>query len=531
MTTPRTILGVLDGKAGGAVLATSTLISLWFAVFGGFIFYADAVIFFNNAVQLVHFRRGNYLFTPGYPLLIALTGFPVTGSVVPLLIVQAAFAAFTPWLALKAFARSDRRMGVVAGIVCLASLTPFFFQNKFYHDGTGLFFGFLSIAFASIFFTGRCARYIYLSLASATFAYFVQPAMIGFVIGCAGAFTFFALYDRQQLKHVVAALGILVALVVASSALQKWSLRHDGSTALGEQLGRRLFSNVYLEGMPYGKLRGAAADKLRAELSRFFGSSSDAIGPYVAARLGNQGEEYQDLFGQYEGRGADLVDRIFAQPNRQYFEVLWDLPDMPNGVADDVFLRAALAFIYQHPGVVLAYLWENLVDLTVGLPWTCRGHDVFPTCKQPQGIYYYPTLSHGVVLARGDMPEKAYSFLTSREGSRGLFMRAADAAWQWIYRDLRSILLASMLIGWLASFWGTRELRWTLGAFVGAYATNTLVFSLFVGPEFRYQIPGIAMSAFAAGPGIYAITSLIAGAGVSALLQRFRRKAPAASPG
>ncbi len=89
-------------------------------------------------------------------------------------------------------------------------------------------------------------------------------------------------------------------------------------------------------------------------------------------------------------------------------------------------------------------------------------------------------------------------------------MRAADSAWQWIYYDLRLPLLVSMLFGWVASFWGPRELRWTLGSFVAAYVANLLVFSLLVEPEFRYQMVGISMCAFAAGPGIYVLLSWLA---------------------
>ena len=147
------IFEFLDGKAGAAILAASAVVSAWFAAYGGFVFFGDSPMFFVYANQLFHYLHpGNNWYTIGYPLLILLTGFPVTGSLVPLLVVQAIFAALTPWLAFKTFAMFDRKAGIIAGIVCLASLTPFFFQNTFFHDGACLFFGFLSIAFASAFF-------------------------------------------------------------------------------------------------------------------------------------------------------------------------------------------------------------------------------------------------------------------------------------------------------------------------------------------------------------------------------------------
>jgi hypothetical protein len=515
---------LVGGTAGGTILASSTLVSLWIAVSGGFVFYMDATNFFDYAVKLAQLRTtSNYIFSSGYPLLIALTGFPATGSVVPLLIVQAAFAALTPWLAFKTFARFDRTAGVLAGIVCLCSLTPFFFETMFYHDGTCLFFGFLAIALASAFFDSRRPVYIYLSLVSATFAYFAQPAVLGFVIGCAGAFAIFALRDRRQLKHVAAALGIFLAAVVGSAAAQKWSLRQQGSTVVPEQMGRRLFFNVYLEGAPYEKLSGVAAERLRNRLIQLFANHSfDELSSYAAVRLGGKGVEYQDLFGQYENHVTALVDRIFSEPNRQYFELLWNLPDFSDDVGDDVFLRASLGYIYEHPKAVVGYVWENFVGFAIGDPWSCRGHEVFPACKQFQGISFYPAMANEVILVPGQLPDRAYRFLMSRDVSRSVPMPVADGVWQWMYRHLRSVLLASMMIGWVASFWGPGQLRWVLGACVAAYLANTSIFSLFAMPEFRYQIPGLAVSAFAAGAGFYAVISLLARALEHAVPARIR---------
>ena len=514
---PGAILRLVDGKVGAALLVSSAFVSLLLAAFGGFTFFRDSTTFFEYAIQLTNFRAGSYYYSPGYPFVIAITGFPATSSVVPLLILQATFAAFTPWLAFKTFAPYDRRAGVTSGIVCLASLTPFFFQNTFFHDGTFLFFGFVATAFASTFFARGRPRYLYLSLACAMFSYFTQPAGIGFVIGYVGAFSLFALYDRRQLKHAVLAIGICLTLVASFSAFQKWSLRQDGLPVVTSAYGRKVFFSEYLQGSPYVGFAGAAADKLRHELVDYFGSpafhSNSAESAHILVIFRNQAADYRDLFGQYQGRETDLVDQIFAQPNRVYYEVLRYVTDMHDGVADDVFLQASLAYLYQHPLVVVRFMWKNLVDLTIGLPWSCRGQEVFPACRIPQLTPFYPAINQ-LQLAPGRMPDKAYRFLTSRGDSRSLLMRAADSAWQWIYHNFRVILLAAMLFGWLASYWGPATLRWSLGAFIAAYMANMLVYSFFAEPEFRYQIVSIAMSAFAAGPGIYSALYLLTHAAI-----------------
>lgn len=503
MVTLGSVPRFLGSKPGVIVLSASALVALWFAAYGGFVFFSDSPTFFHYADQLVHYRVGSYYYTVGYPLIIAISGYPVTGSLRPLLAIQATFAALTPWLAFRTFAPFDRRAAFVAGIVCLASLTPFFFENTFFHDGTCLFFAFLSLTLASIFFATAQSRYIHLSAASATFAYFAQPGAIGFLAGCLCGFGLYGLFDRRQLKHVGAAVGIFAALVVGFSTFQHWALRKEGSPLRAEQLGRRLFFDEYLEGSPYGGFAGPAAEQLKHAIVEFFASPSyPANIPYVRTRL-HWGGNYQDLFGQYDGRAADLVDRMFSKPNRIYYETLQIMPDLSNGPPDRLFLHAALAYLYQHPIIVLGFVWRNLVDYAVGPPWQCVGDVVFPACQSPEGTQFYPAIlmSPAVVLAPGRMPDKAYRLLTTRQVSPRLAVAAS--IWQWVYNDLRIPLLASMLLGLIASFWGPRQLRWTMTTVIAVYAANLFVFSLFEEPELRYQVVGISITAFAAGPGLY----------------------------
>jgi hypothetical protein len=65
--------------------------------------------------------------------------------------------------------------------------------------------------------------------------------------------------------------------------------------------------------------------------------------------------------------------------------------------------------------------------------------------------------------------------------------------------------LALAAIGWLASFRGPRGLSWTLGAFLVAYVSTMLVYSLLADAVFRYQAIGVAMLSFVAGQGLWSI--------------------------
>jgi hypothetical protein len=526
-----TLLKIPGGTAGVALLTVSSLIAAWFSLFGGFTFYSDGVHWFKNARAMLSFEISTFSFTNGYPFLIVLTGFTQTGSIVPLLIVQTIFAALTPWLAFKTFARFDRGAGIAAGVVCLVSLAPFFFQNFLYHDEPSLFFGFVSLAFASAFFASRRPMFIYFCIASAAWAYFAQPGVIGFLVGCAAAFALFSLFNRQVIKHVIAALALLSVTYVGSLALQEWKMGRPPD----QGLGARLFLNTYLEGGALAKFEGRFADQLRADLIRLFGTNASVnFRSYVKGRFlisGGSERDYQELYLSYEGRPADLVDRMFTQPNRLYYETIFDLQDgfyLRNGsndVPDSALFSATLEFWYRHPLTVAYFVFSNMIDLSVGDAWRCAGPNVYPSCKQRQGSRFWPTYQE-VMLPPGVLSDKASALLSSRRPSGGMVATAAEAIWKVVYDDLRPALLAAMFLGLLTSFAGPPGLRWTYSAIIGSYAINMAIFALCVGPEFRYQLSGLSLTTFAAGPGLYAAVCFASRA-IRATVLRGRRLADA----
>ena len=514
------IFRTAGGKLGFAILAVSALVAGWIAINGGLIFFIDSVDFFNYAVQLRHLNIGSYYYTIGYPILIFLTGFTRTGSIIPLFILQGAFAALIPWLAFKTFSEHSIKAGVAAGLTCLVSLTPYFFENTFFHDETSLFFGLLALTFASAFFRLRETKYIYLSSLCAIYAFLAQPAVIGFFVSCFGAIILRAFRDRSVIKHVFITLAIFGIIVIGVKKFEISSMRHRNLISEASQLGRQIFFNEYVRASSNAPFTGLSADRLRTALVNVFKAPPDGIRGYIMGKLGNQEATYQRLFGQYEGHPVQLVSKMFSAPNRDYFEVMWNLPDLSRQITDRMFLSASLAFLYYHPLAVIEYTLSNIVDFAKGPGWHCQDDAVFPDCRTKDRIAFYPSLSDGVVLSHGKMPDKAYRFITARHVSSGWLMQAMTLAWPWIYYNLRLPFLSAMVFGWLASFWASSELRWTLSAIVGCYVINVLLFSFLVEPLFRYQVLNFSVSAFAAGAGGYLILQQVAHAVVG-----FRRVA------
>jgi hypothetical protein len=480
-------LSIRRGWPGAMLLAASALAATWFALAGGIIFQDDADSFFSYATGL-DAETQPYFRAIGYPILIVLTGYPWTKSLVPLLGLQATFAALTPWLAFKAFGLVDISAGILAGVVCLASLTPFFFQNEFYHDGACLFFGFLSVTFAAYAFATHKPVYQYLSLISAAFAYLVLPVVIGFFIGCAAALMVWALYSRVPLTHFIESLCLSLAVMIGVSLFQTWSLRkYSGPNTTTSLNGRLLFHNEYLQSAPFGgfDVAGGAGEELRRRLVDYFGDPAFDQS-FITSRVSER--EYRDLFAPYVGQASLLVNQMFAHPNAEYYHILMVQSDTTGGVGDDVFFRAAVSYAIHHPLIVLGYVWENFVGLAVG----------YLSCGRLSKLYVYLS---------SDMPVEATRFLSSRKAPDGLLMRTADAVWCWNYTYVRVPAVLLVLFGWIASLFQPGPLRWTFGAIIIGYIGSLLVYSLLVLPGDRYQVLGMAILAFAAGAGVYSVAA------------------------
>jgi hypothetical protein len=198
---------------------------------------------------------------------------------------------------------------------------------------------------------------------------------------------------------------------------------------------------------------------------------------------------------------------MLARPNEQYRSILFDEPDMHHSeITDSLFLRASLAYIAQHPLVVSGYIWDHFVGLTIGQPWRCLGDSSFPNCMAFQTVTFYPAYS-SVTLAPGRMPDRAVQFLDSRQVTDQPLMTAAEHAWQWVYFNLRIVLLTAMSLGLIGSFLHKSRLRWTLVTFTAVYLINMAVYSVLGTPEYRFQIISVAMSAFVAGGCIFIFLS------------------------
>jgi hypothetical protein len=482
------------------VLTCSALLAVYLAVSGGFTVFGDSWSYFQYADGLsrARFAEPLYVRTPGYPLLILLSGYEITRSPLGLVMIQAVLCALIPWLAHRSFSIFSERMGLAAGTVSLLSLTPFLFQNMLFPDAAYLFFAVLTIYCLTRVFAGK-PEYVYYCFAAAAFAQFIRPAGIALVTAYA---ILIPLIRRRLIKETLLSLVIVAGLSIGFRQFENLSFRHfQNISVTGTFAGRQLFLNAYLRSAPYGgfDVKSTAMNGLKRDIETFL-----ATDPRLRDNtFGLSPHEYQDLFGQYKRDPERLTERIFGRPDIRYNTLLFGLGDIGSG-GDRQFRRLWLEYVSLHPFIVARYVAENFVGQSVGEGWS-YGAGVYPESKAVENDAPFWPLSQNVATGAIDQSAVGASFLESRTPSHDWFANALLRLWSIEWSVGRPLFYALMIAGWIASFWESQPIRNTMTATVGVGVANTLLLSLLVDPKPRYQAEGMVIAAFVAGAAAWII--------------------------
>ena len=156
----------------------SSIVSLVILVWGEPTWYADShsYIQFAETFSRRFYAPTLYWRTVGYPLVIILSG-AMTGSLLGLFILQAAAGAAIPVLSYLALAQTSRATRLAAGLVSIASLTPYCFIKTVYPDQfyivSLVLITVLTIRWTTI---RQTSAWIYIIAAFGTFLTWLRPA-------------------------------------------------------------------------------------------------------------------------------------------------------------------------------------------------------------------------------------------------------------------------------------------------------------------------------------------------------------------
>lgn len=157
----------------GAAAATFFLFAGTFTFPGGaehFPAYAEAIVTGQKLDTQIAQRDA------GYPLLLVVTGYPWTGSFLPIALLQAAFSALMPLMLYWAVVRVSPATAYYAGIAALASLAPFHFMKWIHHDHAYIFFMLVVVAILATFLQTRRTFFLYAFTVASVAASFMRPA-------------------------------------------------------------------------------------------------------------------------------------------------------------------------------------------------------------------------------------------------------------------------------------------------------------------------------------------------------------------
>src|SRR3989442_1491146 len=125
--------------------------------------------FLLGSNQDVYFR------TPGYPLLLILTGVFTFDSFLGLMLAQLAMGVLMPLLVYRIIAMYNQRVGYYAALFSIASLVPYGFMKAVLTEELYMFALLLAMWVAARFFAIKLVRYIYVGSIIFFFLLLIRP--------------------------------------------------------------------------------------------------------------------------------------------------------------------------------------------------------------------------------------------------------------------------------------------------------------------------------------------------------------------
>lgn len=469
--------------------------------------YTDAIIHGGTLPPSIAQRDA------GYPLLIILSGYPITGSLIGVLLLQAAFAIISPLLIYKALQELSPTIAFYSGLLSIFSCTPFYFMKMIHHDQTYIFFSILVLSLLMIFVQTKQPRYLYFFIIAAAGASLARPAGNALV-------PIFLLVSyiaaRGRILHYAGCLTIFVALV----AVYAWhrdvifDVKHGG--AMPSYTGEQIFYDPYVNALDYGIRLSPKA----------IGPNFEHVIEHLRAKLQPTPETSNFISNEIAGNYTDATRRPFADanilpftadqliglvlsvPNYEYYNLLCDADD------DPVLLKATLEMIRTYPGLVLRYFTRNLLHFIFDPGFKHSRYNLNPFSHE--GLIFWPAFEDvspqdEALTSRAVRELNVDNTLELPIAIQHLFARV-QTRWLWYYGIFINILSVLMCVAWITAMVGLAGLllRWwagprnpinwdlksqfPFGSLLASIVLASLFFgynaaltSLFVEPDYRYR--------------------------------------------
>ncbi len=343
-----------------------------------FMRYADAIVHGTTLPPDVAARDA------GYPLLIILSGYSLSHSFIPLLLIQAGFAILLPIVVYESLRRLSPIPAYYVGLASIVTLSPFYFMKMIHHDQTYIFFAELMLCLLLIFVQTKQPRFLYLFTIAAICASVARPAgnalfPLFLIIGYLAA--------RGSILHYLACSTVFAAFVAGYAWHREVIFDMQHSPATPSYLGRQVFYDPYLNTLDYGIRLSPhdvgpnftrALDELRNRLQ-----PSPRDSEFVEKQYGRTDAKAEFASAYIDPLTTDeLMDQVLARPNWEYYTLLCIAND------DRLLLAAALEIARAHPSLILRYSVRNFLHFTFSPGYKHSRYNVNPF--GPEGLLFFP---------------------------------------------------------------------------------------------------------------------------------------------
>ena len=422
----------------------------------------------------------------GYPLLLALSGWPWTRSLQGIVAIQVAMAAIMPILAYTCILPFNRAVAVCVGVAAAFSLGPVFYMKMIHHDQAYVFWVLATGTALIAFIATNKGKYLYLFTGCCLAATLTRPAGV-LLFPLLLAVAFWASRPRL-IRHFVAVMLIFIAAIACYHEYRQ-HLFGDASYT-----GAQLFYNPYMNARDYHVRLDPSANPA---LARLDGDLAVALADpkFLADHVGAEPPEAAAAL--FDGVSPE---RIWAEPNWEYFMLLSDAE------ADDhVLLGAAVALMAAHPVMVARYTARNFLLFLFDPGWAHSRYNALPL--NYGGLDFLPGVSAIADVERGVIGPLAVAEASALPHPF-LFI---TPLWKAGYKLGVPAGMVLVLAGWVAVAW-----RRPSRAFVAAFAIVTALIlyeaaitGLFAEPSYRYADFVITLRVLAAGFGVCAMWGIV----------------------
>ena len=326
--------------------------------FNDYVVWAESIVE-NSNIKGVY--TGMYIRDVGMSLLLIFSGYTITKSIVPLLIIQYLMSLLIPVIIYYTINNLNKFLAFIASLISIISLFPFLFMKSLHHDLPYVFLMMsANLAICKYFFhTNNIFLYIF------TINVFFLSLIRQVGKGVYPVFLIIIFLFNYKKSKIHIFLSILIFILLNYS----YSVYRENSLGKMPLIGKQLYENLYFNQSDYGFYLN---EFNHSSNNTIFNKLQNCLNPspiqssHLSSREPNDKKFMNDNYYIYSKE--ELLNKIYLMPNFSYLHFIQGCIELdPN--SDQLYLNAFLEVLLNKPDYILFYTFRNLFDFLFDPGW------------------------------------------------------------------------------------------------------------------------------------------------------------------